>query len=276
MFNDLKVVLADIDGTLVSKGEMIMPQTFDAVCRLHEKGILFGLATGRPVSKAMFRRKDDWGLPFDFDVLIGINGGQLWDRFHEGVESFHLLSTDTMREILAMMEPLHLVASIYEEESMVTTELNELMAESMRRNHTQMIVTDGDTERLCIRPNNNIIFRYDMEREPEVLAHIAKYPSDKYVAVRTSPSIIEFMDPRVTKATALVEFSRRNNIPLSQIMAFGDMENDIELLRTAGWGVCLINGCDEAKKAANAVTEYPCTEDGMGRYIFSHVLSNLQ
>ena len=50
------------------------------------------------------------------------------------------------------------------------------------------------------------------------------------------------------------------------------MDNDIAMIREAGWGVCMANGCDEAKAVADAVTKYGVLEDGMGRYLEAHVL----
>ena len=93
-----------------------------------------------------------------------------------------------------------------------------------------------------------------------------------YNAIMTSPGIIEFMDPRVNKGMALHKYSERNNIPIDEIMAFGDMDNDKEMLKEAGWGVCLINGSDASKAMADCITEYPCTEDGMGRWLETYVL----
>ena len=272
MIDTLKVIVADIDGTLVEKGEMIMPITKNAITELHEKGVLFGLATGRSINKNMFKRKDDWGLPFDFDLLIGINGGHLWYKESNEIQSFYLLSTDTMHEILDMMDPLNLTASLYEEDHMVSTRFDKMIAASMMRNHMEIIVTDGDYDRLCIAPNNNLIYRYEEEREKEVFDYISKHTSDKYIAVKTAPCIVEFMDPRLNKGVALSKYSEQTKTPLSQIMAFGDMDNDTELLKTAGWGVCLINGSPSVKAIANAVTEYPCTEDGMGKYLYQHVI----
>ena len=275
MIDTLKVIVADIDGTLVTKGEMIMPITKQALTDLHEKGVLFGLATGRSINKNMFKRKDDWELPFDFDLLIGINGGQLWYKERNEIQSFYLLSTDTMHEILDMMDPLGLTASMYEEDHMVSTHLDEMIAASMKRNHMEIIVTDGDYDRMCISPNNNLIFRFPEEKEQEIFTYIANHPSDKYLPVKTSPGIVEFMDPHVNKGVALSMYSEQTGTPLSEIMAFGDMENDTELLETAGWGVCLINGSTSVKAIANAVTEYPCTEDGMGKYLYQHVINHV-
>ena len=58
------------------------------------------------------------------------------------------------------------------------------------------------------------------------------------------------------------------NKKLSEL--FGDMENDIGLLREAGWGVCLINGSDATKAVAQAITEYSVEEDGVGKYLEMH------
>lgn len=81
----LSAVAADIDGTLMPKGEKIMPITRQAIQKLHQEGIWFGLATGRAISTGMFQRAKDWNPGFEFDFLIGINDGQLWDRNHTAV-----------------------------------------------------------------------------------------------------------------------------------------------------------------------------------------------
>ena len=69
---------------------------------------------------------------------------------------------------------------------------------------------------------------------------------------------------------ALIKYSERYQIPLDEFICFGDMENDIGLLKEAGWGVCLVNGSDATKAVAQAVTEYPVEEDGVGRYLEDH------
>ncbi|MBR2812730.1 MAG: HAD-IIB family hydrolase [Solobacterium sp.] len=270
MISKLSAIAADIDGTLVNKGENIMPLTKQAITQLHEEGVLFGLATGRKIGKSIFDRKEKWGLSFDFDFLIGMNGGQLWDRFHDEIESYYMLDTDTMHEILEMMEPLGLNASIYEDDHMVSMYMDTMIHASMKRNGIDVILTNGDMERLCVRPNYNLLFRFDEAKTEQIKAYANLHPSEKYMGTMTSPGIIEFMDPRVNKGLALRHLARRNNIPVEEIMAFGDMDNDKELLWDAGWGVCLINGTEDTKAAANAITEYSCTEDGMGRYLFDH------
>ena len=275
MIDKVSAIIADIDGTLVNKGESIMPITKAALEELHQKGILLGLSTGRKINSSMFQRAKNWGLSFDFDIIIGMNGGQLWDSKHEDIESYYLLQPKQMKEIIEKMSPLGLNAMIYEEDYMVTMYFDDLIHASMSRNNMKVVVTDGDSDRLCVRPNYNVLFRFDEKRTDEVAEFAKTVDCDEYHGIMTSPGIIEFMDPRVNKGMALHKYSQRSGIPIGEIMAFGDMDNDKEMLKEAGWGVCLENGSDISKSMADDVTEYPCTEDGMGRYLEQHVLGKI-
>ena len=179
-----------------------------------------------------------------------------------------------MKEIIQKMSPLKLNSMIYEGDHMVALYFDELINASMKRNNIEVIITDGDRDRLCINKNYNVLFRFDEKRTDEVAEFASHLDCERYHGIMTSPGIIEFMDPRVNKGLAVHKYSERNNIPINEIMAFGDMDNDKEMLKEAGWGVCLLNGSDISKSMADDITEYPCTEDGMGRYLEKWVLKN--
>jgi len=88
--------------------------------------------------------------------------------------------------------------------------------------------------------------------------------------------MLEFGDPQINKGFGLKEYEKLYGIHAEDVMAFGDMPNDNELLETAGWGVCLKNGAEDTKACADAVTEYTNNEDGMGHYLYDHVLPLLE
>ena len=60
-----------------------------------------GLATGRELNKRLYDQAATWGLDYQFDFLIGMNGGMIWDRFHEKPWLMDLMDQETMKEILA-------------------------------------------------------------------------------------------------------------------------------------------------------------------------------
>jgi HAD superfamily hydrolase (TIGR01484 family) len=78
MIKKISAMVADIDGTLTMKGGELMPHTKAAIQRLHEEGVQFGIASGRPLDDRTKSKAEEWGLGFDFDMMIGMNGGDLW------------------------------------------------------------------------------------------------------------------------------------------------------------------------------------------------------
>lgn len=88
-----------------------------------------------------------------------------------------------------------------------------------------------------------------------------------YTAFKTTPTLLEFQDKRVNKGHALQVFCDRHQIPLEKVMAFGDMSNDIQLLKTVGWGVALQNGSQDLKQVARDIPSFSNEEDGIRQYL---------
>ena len=84
-------------------------------------------------------------------------------------------------------------------------------------------------------------------------------------------SELAIMNPSCSKASGVIELARYLNIPLEQIMAIGDNNNDIEMLRTVGWGVAMGQASEAVKAAARAVTASN-QEDGVAQAIKDYAL----
>ena len=80
-FSHIKAVLCDIDGTLLTSQHTVSPRTVAAIRALRERGVLFGLCTGRDAqaTEAMF---GFWGIEGLVDVLVGCGGAEVIDRAH--------------------------------------------------------------------------------------------------------------------------------------------------------------------------------------------------
>ena len=272
MIDKLSVVVADIDGTINIKGLPLMPHTRRAIDALHERGIRFGTASGRPLDHRTLDKAHEWGLNFEFDFAIGMNGGDLWDKDHEGVEHMMCLDRDAVREILEFVWPLDCNAIVYENayDLVLAKRLDERLRDSMFRNGSHVEV--ASIERMSAHDTGKIECQYDIALDDEVMAVVAAHPSPLWDSVRTYPGNVEFVSPGLDKGVALRRYAARNDLALSEFMAFGDMDNDIALLAASGWGVCMKNGSDACKAVADAVTKYGVMEDGMGRYLEEHVL----
>merc|ERR1712137_515251 len=82
---------------------------------------------------------------------------------------------------------------------------------------------------------------------------------------QTGQEYLEFMHPEVHKGTGLMKLCSYLNISVDNVVAFGDANNDIELLRTAGTGICMAQGSKEAKNAANYVSKFTNDEHGVAK-----------
>jgi len=80
------------------------------------------------------------------------------------------------------------------------------------------------------------------------------------------PDLVEAMAAGVSKATGLSWLADRLAVSQTDILAFGDMPNDIPMLRWAGHGVAVADGHPGALAAADAVTG-SCAEDGVAAYL---------
>lgn len=262
-----KALFADIDGTLAVKGGNLGPETRRQLIRLHEEGVKIGLATGRPMDRRILEKARDWDLPFDFDAVIGLNGGELWIREDGRTKKMHMLSRESVHKILDILEGQDVNAIIFRDgyDDVICTRIDQFIEGSMLRNSSlARMVTREEME---AEPAGKVEVQYPAEIQEELLALINAHPDPAWITVATFPGAVEFMDPRVSKGSALKLYSEQTGIDLHDIIAFGDMDNDISMLQTAGLGVCLKNGSEPTRKAADAVTEFPVDEDGVGRFL---------
>jgi len=271
MIETITAVVADIDGTINIKASQPGPLTIAALEEMHKRGILFGTASGRPLDHRTLDNAQKWGLSFPFDLAIGMNGGDLWDKDHEGIEHIMLLEAEYVREICEFMWSYDCNVIVYENayDHVLVKRNDQKLQDSVGRNNS--FWEYSTPEEMGSKPTGKIEIQYDRSLDDVILGAVREHPSPHWDSVRTFPGTVEFVKPGLDKGVALRRYSERNAIPLEQIMAVGDMDNDIAMIRAAGWGVCMANGCDEAKAVADAIAEYGVLEDGPGRYFFDHV-----
>ena len=271
MENEYQLVVADIDGTLIEKGAPLGERSKDAIRRLREHGVYFGIASGRDVDIQVLHQYKVWGFDRNFEIVIGMNGSQLYDGIHQKRYDYYKLKTAWMKEIIELMEPYCENMYIYwHGKILALREDDEVIASAMR---TQCdLVVAKDPSEMWQEENAKIMVRVAEEKMPEMEAYAAAHEGSGWIAFKTQPFLLEFTDRRVSKAVALENFCRFNSIPLSRVMAFGDMSNDNEMLKAAGCGVCLKNGGDDTKACADAITRLPVEQEGFADYIEQHIL----
>ncbi len=276
MIKNIKALSADIDMTLSGKGSPLHETTVEAFRVLRENGVLLGLATGRELNARLYNQASEWGLDYQFDFLIGMNGGQIWDRFHDDIWQMDLMDCETMKEILYYLKPIidKYEVSVNAEGGGNNNAMNihgELISSMIRRGFKFDDVT-GDIEKFCEKPCFKMLFRTTPDVEDMIRVEFLKKYSDRFQIIGSFPGTVEVMEKGINKGTGLIRFAERNNIPLEEIIAFGDNENDNDMMQAAGWGVCLKDGSPKSKSVADDLTDYDCLDGGVGRYLIDHYL----
>lgn len=272
MTNHVKLVVADIDGTLVDDvNHEMMPVTKKALHILQDHGVYLGIASGRSVDQTMKNRIKNWGFEKPFELLIGLNGGEIYDEVHHTKTEFYKLKKEYVKEIIEMMAPFNLNPFIYRDDYMLASRMDKDMEASSKRN-SQGVHIAKDISELYETDISKIMFRMPAELMPKAEERVASFGEKPYRAFKTQTTMLEFMDKRINKGNALRKFCEDNDIALDDVIAFGDMTNDNELLETAGWGVCLCNGNEETKAISNDITIYDNNHDGLGYYLMEKVI----
>ncbi len=272
MTNHVKLVVADIDGTLVDDvNHEMMPVTKKALHILQDHGVYLGIASGRSVDQTMKNRIKKWGFEKPFELLIGLNGGEIYDEVHHTKTEFYKLKKEYVKEIIEMMAPFNLNPFIYRDDYMLASRMDKDMEASSKRN-SQGVHIAKDISELYETDISKIMFRMSAELMPKAEERVASFGEKPYRAFKTQTTMLEFMDKRINKGNALRKFCEDNEIALEDVIAFGDMTNDNELLETAGWGVCLCNGNEETKAISNDITIYDNNHDGLGYYLMEKVI----
>lgn len=268
-----KIVVADIDRTLRDKNTEFGEINRRALIELHNRGVLLGLASGRPLWQRLMDHYKEWDLGFQFDFIIGLNGGEVYDSRKDETTVLNPLQPETIKHIILGMEPSNCNPFIYRPGYMLARWDDELLRASAKRNNNDSLIVES-LEEFWEEPVGKIMYRtHSAEEMDEFVVPLAKsIENDVFYSFKTRVDLLEFQDRRNSKGNAVLEYCRANNIDMEDVMAFGDAENDLEMMKMAGYSVCLCNGMPENKAIADAITEYPAGEDGFGRWLFDHYL----
>ena len=271
--NDPALVACDIDGTLTQDGT-VHPSSYavEVIEELHRRKIAFGLASGRGTDD-LLHVIGEWGLSFQPELLIGGNGSEYYDGILQENHVLYSLSTDMIREIITVMLDRFpdLNVSIYRNGVRLLRFEDEMAVHSRKRNNMQNKIVE-DLSEMWEEPCFKVMFRVSEEVMRRIEPFAQSICNEEYRATKTQTTMLEFVHAKANKGNALKCFCQAHQIDLKDVIAYGDISNDNELLLTAGTGICMINGSEDTKKCADYVSERSNNQDGCAYDIDKYVL----
>jgi Cof subfamily protein (haloacid dehalogenase superfamily) len=249
-----RLVATDVDGTLLDPMDTVTPRTVAAIANARAAGTAVVLATGRPV-----RWIPDVAAAAGLDgYAVCANGAVLYDIAADRVLLAHRLDPVLLGDIA------HAISAELPEITVAVERLSDSVAlggheffteEGYRHPWAGDWIQTAPRAELLGHAAVKLLLRQEGMTSDE-LAEIANDLVGDSVDVTYSSSVgmIELSAHGVTKGSGLAEVAHRMGVPAEDVVAFGDMPNDIPMLRWAGLGVAMGNGHPDALAAADEVT----------------------
>lgn len=275
MEHRIKMIGLDLDGTVLTEKKELTDRTKAAISKALARGVVVLVATGRPWMGVPKELREFPGMRY----ALTSNGARIIDTVESRVIEEHLLSPQRAQKVLEICGKYDTLQEVYFDgqgyapaDQMALVERyhrNPSMCEYMRK--TRIPVEDIGA--LVQKENRGLdkvqaLFT-DMEErklawnELEAVGGLELVGSLRYN--------IEINAEGVNKGKGLVNLGRMLGIRREEIMACGDGDNDIIMLREAGFGVAMANGEEKVKEAADYIT-LSNEEDGVAYVIEKYVL----
>lgn len=268
----IRMIALDLDGTLLSSDRSISSRNRQALRAAHKKGIEIVLASGR-MTPAM----EDAAAQLELDVhLVSYNGAAVCSPHANKRERlFHQpLPAAVARDLFAIARERRYQVNFYHNDVIVSEDAPHLRPHiDVYRSRTQspFRFVERLDDYLHESPTK-LLFVVDPAVRNPLSEELEEKFGTRATVVRTDPEYLEFLNTNVDKGRGVERLAQMLNIPLHSIMAMGDGENDVTMLRSVGFGVAVANAGAPAKSAAKAGTQNDHNNDAVAEAIERWVL----
>jgi Cof subfamily protein (haloacid dehalogenase superfamily) len=245
-----RLAAVDLDGTLLGPDKAISEQNAAAVRRLDENGAQVIIASGRRHQNSIrFQRQLQLTGP-----IIACQGGLIRDGESGNVIEAHFLPQTAAREIAGEAEKNGIQVIYYHLDHLYVPEGNNRWLDLYESRVGERAETLPNLSQLDGRRALKIVWYGDPSVLQKTRPEIAARYLGKVDVLSTESENLEFMPRGINKAAALEKVAREFGVPREQVLAFGDAENDLQMLAWAGMGVAMRHGNAAAITAARMVS----------------------
>lgn len=262
----IKLIASDLDGTLVADLHTIAPRTQSALKAAQKKGVHVTIATGReyPVTEKFIKML---GLT---TPTICFQGALIYNPVTQQTLAGDSLPVPLAHQLITLARRDNLSLYFYLENT-AYTENPTPHSEVIFAGIGTPLVQVGDLKKAITRPPVKGIIVHPAPETEAVIATLRTELNGQVSVFRSLDMLIEVTSQQVSKGNALAKLAAHLGIDQSEVMAIGDQDNDIAMIKWAGLGVAMGNASIGAKAAADFIAP-PISEDGAAWAIEHFVL----
>lgn len=251
---DKKILLFDLDGTLLTSEKIISEDTKNSIIECQRKGHQVVLASGRPLSGILKSASELLMEEFN-GLIIAYNGSMVYDLKNKKVLYETKLSLEDIDCILKHCEKFDITPMIDKNHQLFTSNLNGFNAVNEANGNNMELTYVENLRDFVDFPCHKILTSGEPSSLVPIFDDLAKPFIGKYNVMFTSLCYIEFTPINIDKGSALTILLNHLNANSSDCIAFGDGHNDYAMMKLAGTSVCMGNGVDACKEIATIVTD---------------------
>ncbi len=246
----ISILLADVDGTLVTEQKVLTERALEAVRALRQNGIKFAITSGRPPrGMAMLTG------PLALDTPIaGFNGGVLVEPDMSVIEA-KTLPPDIARAVVKLIGDHGMDAWLYTADDWF---IHNPKAAHVERETWTVKFDPTVVEAFSDEALDHAVKIVGVSDDRDLVAKAEKDAQsqfgDKVSAARSQPYYLDVTHPDANKGSVVETLSKRLNIPYEEFATIGDMPNDELMFGKSGFSIAMGNASDEVKGRANATT----------------------
>lgn len=254
----IKMIGLDLDGTLLNERKELLPYTKRILDEAIERGIIVLVATGRPYT----------GIPDVLNRIKGMryaltsNGARVIDVWENRILAEHLLPIEKAKKALEILRKYDTLQEVYFD-GQGYADADKLKDVSRYHHNPHMRNYILKTRKPVIDIMELVrVRKQDMDKVQALFANMEELKEawkelekqDGIAIVSSLGYNIEINAAGVNKGTSLLELGQILGIKREEIMACGDGDNDIDMLREVGFGVAMGNADESVKAVADYIT----------------------
>lgn len=261
-----KLIATDCDGTILNSQGYLPREIIDTFRALHNKGIHIIIATGRSDILAK-----DYLDELDINCpVIGCNGATLANFYTNKNYFINAMDSRSLDKLFDMCDSLNIAVKIFTPDTCYTSDKKlyeggiNLITTKYTRKMKYSINYELVDNMHSVSSLDNVIKAVIIESDIPKLLSIRDNINENIPdlkAVQSNWNCIDINNKSVSKGNSLIKYAEMLNIKPEEIIAFGDSENDVSMIKAAGLGVAVSNAADCVKKAADEIAD---TNDNFG------------
>jgi Cof subfamily protein (haloacid dehalogenase superfamily) len=257
----IKLIAFDLDKTILTNRHAISATDTATIRKLYDRGIIIVPASGRMTpSIRLCVRQIKRDMP-----IISYNGALARDTIKrkERILYHNPLPSHYSDRIIAFAEENRICLNyylndvLYSKQSPALRKYSTIYTRQTKSPYTFL----PDLLSLLGKQPTKLLIVTEPEVRDMLYKKLHKKFGDKINVVKTNPEYLEFMNKKADKGKGLKAIARAYAIRRNEIIAFGDADNDIGMLRYAGTGIAVLNANSRVKKAADYILPVTNNQD---------------